>query len=362
MTPVVATLATVVLIGCVALITPALAQPTLPFGVRVPGDRAADPAVIAQRRAYVRLVLLAMVLSAPLAAAFGRLWLAAFGMTCLALYHRAHRRIRAAKQAGRWLVGRRQGVTVDTSFRSDPVRMPWRWILPAVAITLATAALGWWRYDALPATLAHFHGVGVDPARRAPTTALAAFEPVLFQVAVTLALPALTVVLLRARPDLDAARPAGSARRYRVYLRGMARLSLLGAACVNFSLFIAALRLWEVAAVGTAAAALPLAALVLGPLAWEWRAGQGGHRLPALPGEEKEDSGLVQRDDDRHWFLAGTVYANRQDPAVVLHARFGQSWTLNLGHPVTWAVVAALAALVLLALTGVIDLPERQGL
>ncbi|GAA4922930.1 putative membrane protein [Nonomuraea thailandensis] len=362
MTPVVAALAAVVLIGCIALITPALARPTLPFGVRVPDDRAADPAVIAQRRAYVRLVLLAMVLFAPLTATFGQLWLAGFGVACLTLYHRAHLKVRAAKQAGRWLAGRRQGVTVNTSFRSDPVRLPWRWILPAVAITLATAAFGRWRYDALPATLAHFHGLGVDPARRAPTTALAAFEPVLFQAAVTLAFPALTMVLLRARPDLDAARPAGSARRYRVYLRGMARLCLLGAACVNFSLFIAALQLWEVSAAGTAAAVLPLAALLLGPLAWEWRVGQGGHRLPALPGEEKEDSGLVQRDDDRHWFLAGTVYANRHDPAVVLHARFGQTWTLNLGHPVTWAIAAALAALVLLALTGVIDLPERQSL
>ncbi|AQZ66886.1 unnamed protein product [[Actinomadura] parvosata subsp. kistnae] len=222
----------------------------------------------------------------------------------------------------------------------------------------------WWRCSAptLPATLASLHGLGADPARRAPTSVFTAFEPVLLQAVVTVAFPALTLVLLRARPDLDAARPAGSARRYRVYLRGMARLSLLGAACVNFSLFIAALRLWEVFALGTAAAVLPLAALVLGPLAWEWRAGQGGHRLPRLPGEEKEDSGLVQRDDDRHWHLAGTVYANRHDPGVVLHARFGQSWTLNLGHPVAWAVVAGLAALVLLALTGIIDLPERHGL
>ncbi|PZG03466.1 hypothetical protein, partial [Nonomuraea aridisoli] len=107
---------------------------------------------------------------------------------------------------------------------------------------------------------------------------------------------------------------------------------------------------------------LPLAAPVIGSVVWATRAGHGGHRLPALSGEEEEDSGVVQRDDDRHWFLAGTVYANRHDPALVLHARFGQSWTLNLGHPVTWAILAVLAGAMLLAALGVIELPERQSL
>ncbi|MDF5755498.1 DUF5808 domain-containing protein [Spongiactinospora sp. TRM90649] len=368
-------MASVAVIACVALITPALARPTLPFGVRVPYDRVADPAVVAQRRAYARLVLLAggvaAILSAVLAAAVttgsGRLIAveAVFGVSCALLYYRAHRTLRAAKRSGGWHEGRRQGVTVDTTFRTDPVRLPWPWLLPAVAITLTTAALGWYRYDALPPALPALSGLGVEDGRTVPTTPLTAFEPVLLQAAITLLLPALTLVLLRARPDLDAARPRGSARKYRVYLRGMARMSLLGAACFAFCLLIAALRLWGLAPATTAwlvATYLPPAAPVIGALVWELRAGQGGHRLPSMRGEESEDSGLVQRDDDRHWFLAGAVYANRRDPAIAVPARFGTTWTLNLGHPVTWSILAVLAIVLLLWTAGVIDLPTRTTL
>ncbi|MEV6153426.1 hypothetical protein AB0L53_24055 [Nonomuraea sp. NPDC052129] len=362
--------AAIVLVTCLALAMPALAKPTLPFGVRVPHPRTADPAVIAQRRVYARLTLAAG------AAALSVLFLAgasreaviatvttALAMTDLLLYYRSHRKVRAAKLTGGWQREQRHGVTVDTTFRTDPVRLPRLWTLPAVAITLVTAGLGWWRYDALPATLPSFRGVGIDPTRPEPLTPLSAFEPVILQVAIILLFSAMTLLLLRARPDLDAARPAGSARRYRLYLRGTARLSLLGAACVNLTLLIAALQLWQIAAptiVWGAAAYLALAGPLIGSLIWEIRAGQAGHRLPALPGEDDEDSGVAQRDDDKHWFLAGTVYVNRRDPAVVLHARLSQTWTLNLGHPVVWALVTVLAVAGLLAAFGVIDLPRRS--
>ncbi|MEU6999810.1 hypothetical protein [Nonomuraea sp. NPDC046570] len=370
-----ADLAVIALVTCLMLALPALARPTLPFGVRVAAERAADPFVVAQRRGFARLVLLvavaAVTISVP--ALFSAAPPVVIGVTATAvavagllLYYRAHHRIRAAKEAGGWTAERRQGVTVDTTFRTDPVRVPWPWGLPAAAILLVTAGIGWSRYGSLPATLPRFPAYDT----RVPTTVPVAFEPVLHQAAITLLVLVVVLIVLRARPDLDAARPSGSGRRYRVYLRGVAALSLLSAACLNLVLFVAALRLWEVVtpAVGWQVATyLPLVALLGGWLAWEIRVGQAGHRLPALPGEEQEDSGLAQRDDDRHWFLAGMVYVNRRDPALLVHARLGSStWTLNLGHPVVWLLLAvlvvALAGLGLLALLGVIDLPRKQSL
>ncbi|WP_345407416.1 hypothetical protein [Nonomuraea salmonea] len=78
---------------------------------------------------------------------------------------------------------------------------------------------------------------------------------------------------------------------------------------------------------------------------------------PPLPGEEQE-SGYVQRDDDRHWHLAGMLYANRMDPAILVHQRVGGRWTLNLGNPIAWAITAVIAVVTLLSVLGVIDLPE----
>jgi uncharacterized membrane protein len=368
----------IALVTSLMLALPALARPTLPFGVRVGIERVSDPAIIAARRFYARLT----VVAAALAAVVSILVLLVTGSAAvigviasvvmvvdLLVFYRAHGMVRAAKLTGGWTAERRQGVAVDTTFRTDPVRVPWSWGLPALAVLLLTAGIGWARYGSLPDTLPRLFASGTDSARRAPTTVLSAFEPVIYQAAVTLVVVATVLVVLRARPDLDAARPKGSARRYRVYLRGVAVLSLLSAACLNLSLLLAALQLWEIVtpAIGWQVAVyVPLIVLLGGWVMWEIKVGQAGHRLPALPGEELEDSGLGQRDDDRHWFLAGSVYVNRRDPALLVHDRLGSSsWTLNLGHPIAWLVLGVLAVALIvlagLALAGVVDLPQRHS-
>ncbi|TDE48507.1 hypothetical protein E1295_21160 [Nonomuraea mesophila] len=346
----------VVLTTGLVLLLPAMGRPTLPFGVRVSVERVDDPAVIAARRSFARLTVAAGALVAVVTIALLLLTRsgATIGVTTsvlavldVLLFHRAHRMIRTAKLTGGWAAERRQGVAVDTTFRTDPVRVPWPWALPALAVVLLTAGVGWARYGTLPATLPPLLGYTAEPARREPTTVLSAFQPVIFQLAVILIAVALVLVVLRARPELDAARPRGSARRYRVYLRGTAVMALLTAACLTLSLLLAALRLWEIVTPSTlwqVVVYAPLGLPVVGWLMWEVKVGQAGHRLPALPGEEQEDSGLGQRDDDQHWHLAGSIYVNRRDPALLVHDRLlSWSWTLNFGHPVAWILLGALA-------------------
>lgn len=350
MLSVAADLALVALVTCLMLVLPALARPTLPFGVRVTAERAGDPAIVTQRRTYARLVVVVAVVAVAVSILTGRpaVTLGVLVAVDLLLYYRAHLKVRAAKSGGGWAGERRQGITMDTTFRTDPVRVPWVWGLPALAVVLLTAGIGWWSSGTVAGWL----------------------EPVSSQVGLTLLVVVVILIVLRARPDLDAARPRSSARRYRVYLRGVAALSLLSAACLDLSLLVWALRQWGVVgdtAGWLVAGCLPLVALIGGWLVWETKVGQAGHRLPALPGEQEEDTGMAQRDDDRHWFLAGTIYVNRRDPALLVHARLGSSsWTLNLGHPVAWLllglVVIGLAGLALATVFGGIDLPQKRGI
>jgi uncharacterized membrane protein len=317
-------LAVITLLTSLALATPVLARPTLPFGVRVAAERVHDPAIVAQRQRYTLLVLLAAGAAGIVVAAIDpnvRVIAIALGAVDMALYYAAYRRVRAVKRREWWQAEHRYGVTVDTSFRTDPVRVPWLWLSPAVVVLLVTLVGGW------------------------------SFEPVLAQAGVILVATLVVVLVLRSRPDLDAARPAGSARRYRIYLRGVGRMVFLLAAAVNGHLLVAAFDL------PVAVGYVLLAAGILAFLTWELRVGQAGHRLPALPGEQDEDSGVVQRDDDRYWFVAGMIYANRGDPAVLVHRRVGAYWTLNLGHPVAWAVVAVVVVIAVLSGLGVVRLP-----
>jgi uncharacterized membrane protein len=47
----------------------------------------------------------------------------------------------------------------------------------------------------------------------------------------------------------------------------------------------------------------------------------------------------TDRDDDQFW-KAGLLYVNRDDPALVVGARFGVGWMLNFGKPVAWLLIA----------------------
>jgi uncharacterized membrane protein len=72
------------------------------------------------------------------------------------------------------------------------------------------------------------------------------------------------------------------------------------------------------------------------------RAGQGGSRLNGNVRGLALAAG-TDRDDDRFW-KGGLFYVNRDDPAVMVGARFGAGWTFNLGNPAAWLIVAGIIA------------------
>lgn len=367
---------TFLVLGLVVLTTaafwsaPALARPTVPFGVRVPSTRVVEPAIVRARGGYGRGVVLlgAAVFVAVIVVSLGPDWAPRpeFVVTvqvvgCCVLGYRAHRAVAAAKRDGDWYAGTRQAVTTDTSLRTDPVRPQWIHLVPAVLLFVITAGIGTWRYTDLPATLPTPNGVIVDATQRSTTTVSYAFATVTAQFLITVLVGLLVLAIPRARPELDAEQPTASAIRYRAYLRGVLRLLLVSAGCANASLLVASLQVWEIlrpTLLATAVSYLPLAAALATWIVFAVRAGDAGHRLPA---EEREESRYVQRDDDRYWYLAGMVYLNRGDPAVLVHRRVGMYWTLNLGHPVTWALVAVIALAAVLTGLGIIDLPTRGG-
>ena len=73
------------------------------------------------------------------------------------------------------------------------------------------------------------------------------------------------------------------------------------------------------------------------------RTGQGGSRLNGnVRGLALRAAG-TDRDDDRFW-KGGLLYVNRDDPALVVGARFGVGWALNFGNPAAWLLIAGTAA------------------
>jgi uncharacterized membrane protein len=341
-----ATVSPVLVIGALTCSLPAVTRPALQFGVRVPHERARAPVIGRERRAYywrtaaigVCCTLVAVtvqghwppwltriILLPELAADFGCFWV-------------ARRKIAAVKKADNWFAGLRQTVVADTSWRTDPPRFPVRWLVPALAVMAATAAVGALRYPGLPAHVVN--GSGHRVSKSAVSVLIVAG-----QLYFTAVYSGLLLIIHHSRPDIDAADPAASALRYRRFLAAVTRALLTMAALADLGLLLIALPDWQVyrlSGIGRALPVLPFAAgvLLLGAVAA--RTGQGGSRLNGNVRGLAYAAG-TDRDDDRFW-KAGLLYVNRDDPAIVVGARFGVGWVLNFGNPVAWPLIAGFVA------------------
>jgi uncharacterized membrane protein len=326
---------------------PAVTRPTLQFGIRVPRERAGAPVIGRERRAYywrtaaiaVCCTLVAVtvqghwppwltriILVPELAADFGCFWV-------------ARHKIAAAKEAGDWFAGLRQTVVADTTWRTDPPRFPVRWLIPALAVVAATAVVGALRYPGLPAYIVN--GAG----HRVPKSAVSVLI-VSGQLYFTVVYLGLMLIVYRSRPDIEAVDPAASALRYRRFLAAFTRALFTLAALIDTSMLLIALPDWQVyrlSGIGRALPVLPFVAgvLLLGTVAL--RAGQGGSRLNGNVRSLARPPG-TDRDDDRFW-KAGLLYVNRNDPAIVVGARFGVGWTLNFANRTAWLILAGTVAL-----------------
>ncbi|HWD01308.1 MAG TPA: DUF5808 domain-containing protein [Amycolatopsis sp.] len=342
------------LVLVLGLVLPAINSPTVPFGVRVPERNAHDPAVVRQTRVYRRRVLL----GGMAAVAIGVVLFVLTGdavllpVTVLLLvgvwygcFFLANHELRAAKATGGWYEGVRQGAAVDTALRTDPPRIPWLWLAPAVIITLATAVIGIVLYPSMPETLVVHYANGT-PDRTAAKSVGTVFSLVFVQAGVTVLLAGIAAgIVLRSNADLDPAHPADSARWHRQYVSLGARALLGLVAMIDLGMLGSSLLMWT----GTVASWAPLVVVIpilVGVVVAVVVLARSNHARD----QSGEDTGLTHRDDDRYW-RGGLFYVNRDDCSLFVPRRFGLGWTLNFGNPRVAILFVAVLALIGLAIT-----------
>ncbi|MEZ2388396.1 DUF1648 domain-containing protein [bacterium RCC_150] len=337
------------LVLTLGLVLPSINSPTVPFGVRVPIQRADDPTIVRQTHIYRWRVLLSGVVVAGLGAIIygvtGEAFLLPLSVLVLvavwyACFFLANNEIRAAKASGGWYEGVRQGIAVDTSLRTEPPRFPWLWLAPALLVILATVVTGLLLYPAMPDMLVVHYGAKGMPNRLAAKSVGTAFSLVFVQLGVTALLGGITAAIHRSRPDIDPAHPMGSSRWYRQYM-ALGIKALLGlVAMIDLGMLGSSLLMWTgtVTSWAPLVVALPILAAVVVAVVVLAR----NNRERDI-GEQ--DTGLAHRDDDKYWHR-GLFYVNREDHALMVPRRFGIGWALNFGNPAAAMLLAGLLALI----------------
>ncbi len=337
------------LVLAIALVLPSITSPTVPFGVRVPPQHADDPTVVRQTRIYRWRVLLSGIATAGIGVVIygvtGETLLLPLSVLVLdgvwwCCFFLANHEIRAAKAAGGWYKNLHQGIAVDTGLRTDPPRFPWLWLAPALIITAATVVIGVISYPSMPGMLAVHYGANGAPNRLAAKSVGTAFSLVFVQIGVTALLVGIAAAIFRSRPDIDPAHPVGSARWYRQYMSLGAKALLGLVAMIDLGMLGSSLLMWT----GTVTPWAPLV-VVLPILAAVVVAVAILARNNRERNDAEEDTGLIHRDDDKHW-RGGLFYINREDHALMVPRRFGLGWTLNFGNPRAAMLLAGVAALI----------------
>lgn len=342
------------LVLVLALVLPSISSPTVPFGVRVPAQRADDPTVVRQTRVYRRRVLVSGIVAAGVGVGIygvtGETLLLPLSVLVLVgawygCFFLAHHEVRAAKAAGGWYEGLRQGIAVDTELRTDPPRFPWLWLAPALIVTVATVVIGVLSYPSMPEVLAVHYGAKGVPNRLAVKSVGTAFSLVFVQIGLTALLAGIAAAIVRSRADIDPAHPVGSARWHRQYMSLGAKALLGLVAMIDVGMLGSSLLMWTgtVTAWAPLVVALPILAAVVVAVVVLARNNRDRN-------EGEQDTGLTHRDDDKHW-RGGLFYINRDDHALVVPRRFGLGWTLNFGNPRAAMLLAGVVALIGLLVT-----------
>ncbi len=198
----------VLVVGALLCSRPAVTRPTVQFGVRVPRERAGTPVIRRERRAYywrtaaigVCCTVVAVLVQGHWPSWLTRIILVPELAAALGCFWVARRKIAAVKNADGWFAGLRQTVVADTSWRTDPPRFPVRWLIPALAVMAATAAVGALRYPGLPAHVVT--GSGHRVSKSAVSVLIVAG-----QLYFTAVYSGLMLIVHRSRPEIEAADP-----------------------------------------------------------------------------------------------------------------------------------------------------------
>ena len=213
-------------------------------------------------------------------------------------------------------------------------------------IILFTVYVGASVYSSLPASIPTHFGANGEPNKFSPKSFGVVYAEVFIQVGMTVGMALLGMVIARTRQETDVSRPVSSyvqQERFKEYTRDSL---FLIAAMVDLTLMFSSFLAWGLIprSYGLELVLLPtlVGAFVMSAVLMSF--GQMGSRL-SVPAEVRdENTGMVNRNDDRYW-KAGTIYYNRNDPSILVAKRFGVGWTLNFGHPISWLVLSCLLAL-----------------
>jgi uncharacterized membrane protein len=349
------TVALLPLTGILCVVMPWIQRAGECFAVTVPVSAQSDPRIRGYKMRYT--IVMAVLTAAMTALVAG---LAAAGVEGpmmivfivslfvllgvsfgLMLYYRS--KVIALKRESGWQAeGDLRATVIAEKDVPGPVALGWEAL--NVPVILATLAVGLMLYPSMPDKVPmHMDLVGNVNSWTDKGIGVVLF-PVLTQAIVLASMIFSHWSIIRSKSATSADAPVSTAYAYGLFAHAQSVLLVALGALINLAFICMPLSFAGILTMGQAALAVGLVALVavVASIVVSLVYGQAGSRVIA----RVADDGSMPTDDDAHW-VAGVFYVNRDDPSLFLPERFGVGWTVNLGRPVVWAIMAVFVAVMI---------------
>lgn len=344
----------ILLTGIMVAITPYFQPKGEVFSVSVPTSVENDPAVRRLKRRFSVVVLAAAAMFTVAAVACGFAGSESKAMVFIisgsfvvpvfvggGMIIASRSRMMKMKQERGWTAELRQSVAAigeDSTLAPKGISLKWNWAyVPIMVITVIIAVVG---YDAMPDMIPmhiDFAGNVTDVAQKTPM--VVAF-PVLFEVFMAVCFVFSHWSALRSKPGITPEHPASSSWAYGLFLRAqtvtLLACGLLLTAVIGILMELSFIGMASLQIVLIAVLALTVLVLVA-TVGVNLAFGQSGSRVFRMG-----ESDNLLRNDDACWKL-GMIYVNGNDASIFVPKRSGFGWTVNLGRPSAWALMAGFA-------------------
>lgn len=350
-----------VIILVINILTPKFTRKEIVFGVRIPEDKADSDEIKHIKSQFVKNNLTIGIPFIILFSVLNYIFLNvgmilfttfAFIFVSFLIYLISNRNMKNLKSQKLWLQGKKQVVTIDTNFsrsRSTMLVSAWFFLIPA-AIIIINLILGYTHYDALPYKVpTHWDFSGNVTGYQFKSRFLI-WEMPITQIFTTFMFFIVYKGIGWSKQQISSIDPEASVKKNSIFRRSWSMYMVIFAVVTNLLLTVATVQIFRVFNVGNIFSNIIILAFVLvtilGSIVLSLKIGQGGSNIRFKnDGEEKDKSNFEDKDDDKYWIIANSIYYNKNDPSLFVEKRFGIGWTINAGRPLGMAIYIGIIVL-----------------
>jgi len=271
------------------------------------------------------------------------------------IYYYYNNKVKILKEKNNWLNTKKQEIIIDTNFSkektSKALPSSWWFIIPIV-ILIINIIINIHYYPFLPDRVPTHWGANGQINGYQNKAPILIFEMPLICLFLTVVMFISFKSIGWAKQELSGTNPEESKERNRIFRRTWSIFIIIGTIALNLLMTLGNLQIMQVSNLNSKASMIFVLGFsiifIASSVFLSVKVGQGGSKLKF--NTSKKQSSICNRDDDKYWLFANTIFYNPEDPAVFVEKRFGIGWTVNAGTTAGKVIYAGTILLLLVTI------------